>query len=350
MRSMPELTRRQLLLSLPALAVAPRLFAQAAAPLRARGLNHLTLSVSDPKRTIDFYQGLFGMPIQAHQGPTTALRVGAGPQCLAISPVAANTTPFINHFCLAVDNFNVDRIVKMLVDRGLSRSDENGPMKVRIRMRGPENGGAKDGTPELYMGDPDGIVCQLQDPGYCGGAGALGNVCTGVEPPPKKGLLAVKDYSHITVFSSDAQRSNKFYQDLFGFSIRSYQGPTAPTLAVGPTVQFLMFTGGAPARGGAAAAPRPASINHLCLNMDGFDVDRILKTLESYGVTPRGTATGPVGPMKSYVSMRMENRGGAKDGTPELYFTDPDGILIQLQDTRYCGGAGYLGDNCTPSA
>ena len=78
---MPELTRRQLLLSLPALAVAPRLFAQAA-PLRARGLNHLTLSVSDPKRTIDFYQGLFGMPIQAHQGPTTALRVGTGRSAL----------------------------------------------------------------------------------------------------------------------------------------------------------------------------------------------------------------------------------------------------------------------------
>ena len=28
----------------------------------------------------------------------------------------------------------------------------------------------------------------------------------------------------------------------------------------------------------------------------------------------------------------MEDRGGAKEGTPELYFTDPDGILIQLQD------------------
>jgi hypothetical protein len=42
----------------------------------------------------------------------------------------------------------------------------------------------------------------------------------------------------------------------------------------------------------------------------------------------------------------MENRGGAKDGTPELYFTDPDGLLIQLQDTKYCGGAGSLGEIC----
>ena len=241
--------------------------------------------------------------------------------------------------------------MKVLVDRGLSRGDENGPMKVRVRMRGPENGGAKDGTPELYMGDPDGIVCQLQDPGYCGGAGALGNVCTSVEPSPKRGLLAVKDYSHITVFSSDAQRSNKFYRDLFGFSIRLYQGPTAPTLAVGPTVQFLMFTGGGGAGsrwrtlGAEAGEHQPSVPEHGWVRRR-----QVLKSLESYGVTPRGTAIGPVGPMKSYVSMRMENRGGAKEGTPELYLTDPDGILIQLQDTRYCGGGGYLGDSCTPSA
>jgi hypothetical protein len=50
--------------------------------------------------------------------------------------------------------------------------------------------------------------------------------------------------------------------------------------------------------------------------------------------------------MTSYVTLRMENRGGAKEGTPELYFTDPDGLLIQLQDVKYCGGSGVLGDVC----
>jgi hypothetical protein len=42
--------------------------------------------------------------------------------------------------------------------------------------------------------------------------------------------------------------------------------------------------------------------------------------------------------------MRMPNRGGAPGGTPELYFTDPDGIRLQIQDMRYSGGSGYLGD------
>ena len=355
---MSEISRRQLLLSLPALAMAPRAFAQAGAPpIRARALNHVTLSVSDPKRSVEFYQGLFGMPIQARQGGATALRIGSGPQALAITPAGANASPAINHLCLAVDGFNVDRIVKILADRGITRSataggsnaggggSNGGPMTLRVRMRGPDAGGAKEGTPELYLSDPDGIVVQLQDVSYCGGAGALGNVCPKVEPSPKKGLLAVRDLSHFTIFSTDAQRSNKFYQDLFGFPIRSYQGPTAPTLAVGPTVQFLMFTGGgAPARG--SAPPRPASINHVCMNMDGFDPDKILKTLETYGIKPRGNAPGPAAPLTSYVSMRMENRGGAPEGTPELYFTDPDGILVQLQDVSYCGGGGHLGDVC----
>ena len=84
------------------------------------------------------------------------------------------------------------------------------------------------------------------------------------------------------------------------------------------------------------------------MSVEGFDADRILETLETYGIKPRENQTGPVGPMRSYVSMRMENRGGAKEGTPELYFTDPDGILVQIQDERYCGGSGPLGNLCPP--
>jgi catechol 2,3-dioxygenase-like lactoylglutathione lyase family enzyme len=307
-------------------------------PIRVRTLSHFGLAVSDPKRSIDFYQGLFGMPVQARSGETTILRVGPGPQFISIAP-AGSAPPSINHYCLGVDGFNVDRIMTTLAAHGVAKSDAAGPMKAAVTLR--------NGTPDLLFGDPDGIVCQLQDASYCGGAGPLGNVCPTPEAPPKKGLLALRDLSHLTIFATDAQRSNRFYQDLFGLSIRSYQGPTAPTLAIGPTTQFLMFTGGGgSARGGAPAAPpRPASINHGCFSMDGFKPDEVVKSLESYGIKPRDGA-GPAGPLRHYISMRMENRGGAPGGTPELYFTDPDGLLMQLQDTTYCGGGGVLGDTC----
>jgi catechol 2,3-dioxygenase-like lactoylglutathione lyase family enzyme len=207
----------------------------------------------------------------------------------------------------------------------------------------------REGTPELYMYDADTIAIQLQDSRYCGGTGPLGNVCPPPEPSPKKGLMALRGWSHCTIFGSDANRSNKFYQDLFGWRIQGYQAPAgstnAPFLNAGNGVEFLMFGGGGGGRGGAAAAPR-GSINHLCMSMDNFNPDAVIKNLESYGLKPRGNPQGTPGPMVHYITLRMENRGGAKDGTPELYFTDPDGLLIQLQDTKYCGGAGSLGEIC----
>jgi catechol 2,3-dioxygenase-like lactoylglutathione lyase family enzyme len=346
------MTRRDVLLSLPALALARRALGQAArSQIRVSGINHVTLSVSDVKRSVDFYQGLFGMPVISRQGMTTNLQIGSGPQFLGVSAAGAGA-PHINHLCLGADDFNVDRIASILAQHGVKKTDSpestgagglgGAPLLMRVRSRGPEAGGDRSGTPELYFSDPDGIVVQLQDPRYCGGSGALGNVCAAPEPAPKRGLLALRGWSHLTNFVSDGARSNAFYQDLFGLRIQAHQGPTAPVLGVGG-VQFLMFAGG----GGRGATPRPASINHLCMNMEKFNPDTVIKTLETYGIKPRGSAQGTPGPLVHYVSLRMENRGGAPGGTPELYFTDPDGLLIQLQDVSYCGGGGVLGEVCT---
>ena len=344
-----SISRRDLLISLPALVAATRAAAQPApAAIRVTGLNHVTLSVSDVKRSVDFYQGLFGMPVSSRQGATTNLRIGAGPQFLGISS-AGTAAPNINHLCMGVEGFRVDRVMAALAARGMTRTEEagnagggglgGGPMKMRLRDR--------QGTPELYFSDPDGVVVQLQDAQYCGGSGALGTVCAAPEPSPKSGLLALHGWSHLTIFVSDGARSNQFYQELFGLTVQAYQGPGAPLYGVGGG-EFLMFAGGGAGRGRANAVPRPASINHLCMNMDNFDPDRVIKALESYGLTPRGQAApGPAAPLVHYISLRMENRGGAKDGTPELYFTDPDGLLIQLQDTKYCGGGGVLGELCS---
>ena len=136
-----RISRRQMLVSLPALAMAPRAFLQAEnPPIRAMGINHVTLSVSDVRRSLDFYQGLFGMPVISRQGADGAvnLRIGNGPQFLGLSPVGANTAN-INHLCLAVEDFNVDRLKNILAQRGTT--------DVSVRMRGPEAGGAKEGTP-----------------------------------------------------------------------------------------------------------------------------------------------------------------------------------------------------------
>ncbi len=352
-----QLSRRDVLLSLSALATASGVRAQSnQSKLPVTSLSHMTLTVTDVKRSLEFYQGLFGMPIQVRQGSLICLQIGAGPEFIALGGGNANAKPGINHYCVTVNNFNVDGALKILAEHGVTKAEASAPggglsggaMKARVRVRGPEVGGAKDGTAELYVGDPDGIVVQIQDTKYCGGAGALGEVCPAKpEPAPRKGLLAVRDLSHFTLSVSDAQRSMAFYQDVFGMPIQAHQGPT-PLLGVGSSGQFLTLAGIPAGRGGAAAPPRTPNINHVCMRMEGFNPDKVLKTLAEFGITPRGDVTGPVGPLKSYVSMRMENRGGAKEGTPELYFTDPDGILLQLQDVSYCGGSGVFGEVCRP--
>ena len=327
-------TRRSLLLSLPGLALARRLLGQGqAAPLRVRGLHQVTLAVSDLERSVDFYQAVFGMAVQARHDGKILLRIGDGPHFLALTE-AGSEPPSIAHFGLAVENFDVDRVVRALAahdvtpagqDEGLS----GGPMRVRATTR--------MGTRELYMGDPNGLIIQLQDPTYCGGGGPLGDRCATPEPAPTTGSIALRGLSHLTINVPDPEATNAFYMQTFGTDIQTYQA-ASPLMGVGPGVHFLMFIG----TGGGGTA----RINHACLSLANFDVERIQSALEDHGITPRGAEPGRSGPLLHRVTMRMPNRGGAPQGTPELYFSDPDGLSIQLQDVAYCGGGGYLGGVC----
>jgi catechol 2,3-dioxygenase-like lactoylglutathione lyase family enzyme len=199
-------------------------------------------------------------------------------------------------------------------------------------------------TPELYFADPRGLIVQLSDTSYCGGTGELGNVCAAPETAPA-GMFNLTEISHFTAFVNDGAGANTYYQELFGLKVQSYQGPTSPVTGTGDGKQFVMYAGGP------SENKTPANLNHGCFNMTGFNVEQILAKLTEYGLKARPEAApgGPApqaGPLMHYISLRMPARGGAEGGTPELYFTDPDGILMQLQDVSYCGGGGYLGNEC----
>ena len=343
-----RLTRRSFLGSLAALAAAPAVLPRTGLaagqaggpPIPVRSWNHMTLTVTDIGRSLEFYQGLFGMTIAARQARTLILRIGNGPQFLALGGGRPDAQPRISHFCLTVDDFDDERLVGILGEHGVTPTEQpgqNASRRVRVRMRGAEFGGAPEGTPELYLGDPDGVVVQLQDTTYCGGEGLLGELCPTPEPSSGAGLIALQDINHFTVFVSDQQRSVDFYQGLFGMPITRSQG-ALPLLSVGSGRQFLAL----------AQGPGPARIHHASMSMENFQHEEVMTTLEEFGIRPRAAgAQGPPEPLTSYVTMRMPDRGGAPEGTPELYFTDPDGILLQLQDVRYCGGGGYLGDVCS---
>jgi catechol 2,3-dioxygenase-like lactoylglutathione lyase family enzyme len=325
-----------MLLAVPGLAVASRLLAQAPAPIRVRGISQVTLAVSDVARSTAFYQELFGLPIQARHGEKVLLRLGSGPFFLALMPAGAGG-PRFGPWGLAVEGFDAARVVDALVAHGVSRANSlsDGPLRVVSSTRGD--------TPEVHLVDADGLVSQLQHPSYCGGSGPLGDGCEAPEPAPTGAPMRLTGLSHLTINVPSPDATNAFYRRVFGFDIQAYQA-ASPLLGVGPGPDFLMFI----AAGGRGAGAGVARVNHVCFSMPGFDVARIQGALERHGIQPR--PQGGSGPLQHWVSMRMPNRGGATEGTPELYFSDPDGLSIQLQDISYCGGGGYLGEVCTQPA
>lgn len=162
-----SVSRRDLVKALGALALglpfAGRVQAAVAQPpISAVSLNHVTCFVRDVPATVAFYRDLFGMSVLSEQATGTNLRTSPGVETGFVGIYAAGAgEPRIDHLCLGVENFDVDRIMGILEARGI---------QANVRMR--------DGTvPEIYMSDPDGLRIQLQDPSYCGGSGALGDVC-----------------------------------------------------------------------------------------------------------------------------------------------------------------------------
>ena len=155
-----SLSRRDLLSALALLVAAPAAAgaAQSAKPVGAvTSMNHVTAFVPNVQKSVEFYQGVFGMPILTKQDAGINLSTGTG--FYGIYPAQAGaTTGSINHVCFGMENFDADAVLKQLIDRGIKGS---------IRLRGE--------TKELYFTDPDGIRVQLQDVRYIGGTGVLGN-------------------------------------------------------------------------------------------------------------------------------------------------------------------------------
>lgn len=344
------LSRRRLLQAIPLLGLCSPLLAQSATPIAVRKLHSYGIRVSDVERSVRFYQDLFGAVIQSRQGDTVCLRIGDGPRFFSITPTIGGQQPGFSHVGLSVEDFDLESVRDQLDAFGISRRAQPGAnaasldvaMQSWTRTRGTAEGGSASGTEELFFADVEGLIYQLNGTDHCGGAGALGAVCESVEYSPTSGLFRTIDINHFTNFLANNIRANEFYTRIFGLGYQAYQGPSSPIVGIGDGLQFLMYIGGD--QQGAPTAP--GRVDHVCLNIEDFDVDGIIAKLEDYGFTARESAANTL-PLMHWISMRMPNRGGVEGGTPEVYFSDPDGIRIQVQDAMYCGGGGYLGDDCS---
>lgn len=344
------LSRRTLLKAIPALSLSPALFAQSAASIAVRKLHSYGMRVSNVERSVQFYQDLFGASIQSRQGDTVCMRIGEGPRFFSLSPLQPGQQPGFSHIGLSVENFDLESVRDQLDAFGVARRAQPGPNEASLdvamqswtKTRRQSEGGSASGTEELFFADIEGLIYQLSGTDHCGGAGESGEVCERVEESSADGMFRTIDLSHFTNFLANKDRANEFYTRTFGLGFQAYQGPASPIVGVGDGIQFLMYVGGDQA----GAPTQQGRVDHVCLSVEDFDVDGIIAKLEDYGFTAREDASDTP-PLVHWISMRMPNRGGIEGGTPEVYFSDPDGIRIQLQDAVYCGGGGYLGDDCS---
>ena len=324
-----RLTRRNFLFAAPALLMAPRLLGQEEfePAIRTRRLNNVMIAVSDMQRSVDFYQKLFGAPIQ--QGDFAIFRLEQKPAFFGITQSKVGAKPDFLSFGLTVENFYPNQLMKILADLGAKNP------QVTLR----------DGTPEVFAGDPDGIRFQLQDVAYAHGGGPLGAVLPPQSKAPPKGVFQLQSVSHVTLTITDGQRTEKFYQDAFSLPVQVRQGAATTCYAVGSGPDCIVFS---PSANNPNATP---GINHACFTIENFEPNRVMGILEDNGLTPieYGIAS-QIKPMTCRLRLRQRgNNGGGPSspmGTPELYFNDPDNIAMQLQDVSYCGGSGALGQIC----
>jgi catechol 2,3-dioxygenase-like lactoylglutathione lyase family enzyme len=142
-----RMTRRQLAVSLAALAGASAVPVALAAPtsFRAVSINHVTVKVPDLNRTSQFYQEFFGMPIKQQSANVHIL--GVGDSFFGIEQGESKTAT-VDHYDFGIAAFHADAVRAQLAKRGL-KADSNSQESFKFV-------------------DPDGFHVQVNAPDYVG--------------------------------------------------------------------------------------------------------------------------------------------------------------------------------------
>lgn len=119
-----------------------------------------------------------------------------------------------------------------------------------------------------------------------------------------------RSMNHVSLSVSDVQRSADFYQSVLGMEIISRPANGGLNLGLGPE-SFL----------GLYQLQDPGSMHHLCIGVDDYDPDAMAVRLENRGI-------------QADVNRDPANRTSGGD---QLYFSDPDGIRVQLAQHGYLG-------------
>jgi catechol 2,3-dioxygenase-like lactoylglutathione lyase family enzyme len=236
--------------------VAGRALAQTSLlPLQTTGLEHLGMTVPDPKASAEFYGRIFDPQLFQERDPPPRYYVRMGTAYLAFGGVTdvraaadANSEPRIDHFCALVKDYK--------------------PQEMRAAL---EQAGINMGTGRLGMPtDSDGIRLQL--------LGVPGGLARTIIPSTR---IATDDAAveaigldHITLAVSDMEKASAFYAKFFGAPGLKSRKPERIWFGVANTRLALepVVVGSKP------------GIERICFRIAGFDRRVTRERLKKVGV------------------------------------------------------------------
>jgi catechol-2,3-dioxygenase len=129
------LSRRQLIQGLTVLAAAGAAAPAAAqtTPFKSTRIDHISIQTSNLRRSIEFYQKIFGLSVLNEDKENEISRMGVTKTIVSLH----HKQPFavVDHFAIAIDGFDRDATTKALAELGL-KAEEN--LDYGFYVRDPE--------------------------------------------------------------------------------------------------------------------------------------------------------------------------------------------------------------------
>ncbi len=128
--------------------------------------------------------------------------------------------------------------------------------------------------------------------------GVAALAASGAAPARASAPFQGAEVNHVALDVADVKRSRDFYQELLGLPVRREDSRSC---FLGLGANFLaLFESSNP------------GLNHYCVGIESYDVERVTAELERQGLNPRQPS-----------------------GSNRVYFDDPDGIEVQLSSTGH---------------
>lgn len=148
-----QIDRRHLIGALLVATAAPGASVEAQSPLfDGRGVNHVTIFVSDLQKSRAFYERLVGATVMYEGGRFYDMRLSGGNSFISI---VQSATPRIDHLCVGIPNFDTDKAEAMIQKEfpdsqaKATSTPPGAPQPIKWR--------------SVNLKDPDGNAVQLGD-------------------------------------------------------------------------------------------------------------------------------------------------------------------------------------------